>query len=100
MQSRCLLRSLQVLLSFHTAEVLLSASFSHGDIEREGILASQAMRSFRRNRMEAAVIGETWNEVVSLRDLILSDCGLTSESVRSCLLSIYGDIKSKELFKQ
>lgn len=46
------------------------------------------------------MIGETWNEVVSLRDLILSDCGLTSESVRRCLLSIYGDIKSKELLKQ
>ncbi|PIO70167.1 CAP-Gly domain protein [Teladorsagia circumcincta] len=34
----------------------------------------------RKNRMDSAVYGEQWREVNSLRDLILSDCGLTSES--------------------
>ncbi|KAK6028498.1 CAP-Gly domain protein [Ostertagia ostertagi] len=38
----------------------------------------------RKNRMDPAEYGEQWREVNSLRDLILSDCGLTSESV-SCL---------------
>ncbi|KAK5975931.1 hypothetical protein GCK32_002409, partial [Trichostrongylus colubriformis] len=39
----------------------------------------------RKNRMESAVAGGTWQEVTSLRDLILSDCGLSSESMYNIL---------------
>ncbi|KAK6058619.1 cyclin domain protein [Cooperia oncophora] len=37
----------------------------------------------RKNRMEPAPTGEPWKEVNSLRDLVLSDCDLSSESWRS-----------------
>ncbi|XGW28810.1 hypothetical protein V3C99_008534 [Haemonchus contortus] len=49
----------------------------------------------RKNRMEPASSGEPWQEVKSLRDLILSDCGLSSESMVNilcylpCITSLY-----------
>ncbi|KAJ1354366.1 hypothetical protein KIN20_011281 [Parelaphostrongylus tenuis] len=37
----------------------------------------------RKNRMDTAGVGEAWSDVKCLTDLILSDCGLTSESILS-----------------
>ncbi|KAJ1369151.1 hypothetical protein KIN20_030553 [Parelaphostrongylus tenuis] len=44
----------------------------------------------RKNRMDAAGVGEAWSDVKCLTDLILSDCGLTSESISNVLRYLPG----------
>ncbi|KAJ1354706.1 hypothetical protein KIN20_011707 [Parelaphostrongylus tenuis] len=44
----------------------------------------------RKNRMGAAGVGEAWTDVKCLTDLILSDCGLTSESISNVLCYLPG----------
>ncbi|KJH43683.1 CAP-Gly domain protein [Dictyocaulus viviparus] len=45
---------------------------------------------FRKNRMEAANVDETWSEVKCLTDLVLSDCNQSSESVSNVLCYLPG----------